>query len=132
MDIISQRKVDLVQEDFRRLRQDIRRRNYGAVNERISHTISGINLIRQDYVGNHGETDITAFREEYQQFMDPIIQNNDLVGYYKVIQYLNRIDDNFVSIKNQLKQAPHNVPVVDKLSVGIILLLGDMNTRWYR
>ena len=132
MDIISQRKVDLVQEEFRRLRQDIRRRNYGAVNERISHTISGINLLRQDYVGNQGETDITSFREEYQQFMDPIIQNNDLVGYYKVIQYLNRIHDNFVNIKNQLKQAPHNVPVVDKLSVGIILLLGDMNTRWYR
>ena len=132
MDIISQRKVDLVQEEFRRLRQDIHRRNYGAVNERISHTISGINLLRQDYVGNHGERDITSFREEYQQFMDPIIQNDNLVGYYKVIQYLNRIQDNFVSIKIQLKQAPHNVPVVDKLSVGIILLLGDMNTRWYR
>ena len=93
MDIISQRKVGLVQEEFRRLRQDIRRRNYGAVNERISHTISGINLLCQYYVGNHGETDITAFREEHQQFMDPIIQNNNLVRYYKVVRYLNMIHD---------------------------------------
>ena len=66
MDIISQRKVDLVKEEFGRLRQDIRRRNYGAVNERISHTMSGLNLLRLDYVGDHGERDITAFREEYQ------------------------------------------------------------------
>ena len=55
MDIISQRKVDLVQEEFRRLRQDIHRSNYGAVNERISHTISGLNLLHLDYVGDHGE-----------------------------------------------------------------------------
>ena len=46
-----------------------------------------------DYVGEHGERDITAFREEYQQFMDPIIQNNNLVGYYKVVRYLNIIHD---------------------------------------
>ena len=94
--------------------------------------MSGLNLLRLDYVGDHGERDITAFREEYQQFMDKIIQNNNLVGYYKVVRYLNKVHDNFVIIRDQLKQAPHNVPVVDRLSVGIILLLGDMNTRWYR
>ena len=131
-DLISLTKVNLVMEECRRLRQDIQRRNYLAINERVNHAISGLNLIRRDYVGNHGEGDITAFRNEYQQFMNTIIQDNSLAGYYKVVRYLNKIHEDSMTMRDQLKQRPHNVPMVDKLSVGITLLLGDMNTRWYR
>ena len=131
-DLISLRKVNLVIEECRRLRQDIQRRNYPAINERVNHAISGLNLLRSDYVGDHGEGDITLFRNKYQQFMNIIIQDNTLAGYYKVVRYLNKINDDFMTMKDQLKQRPHNVPMVDKLSVGIILLLGDLNTRWYR
>ena len=131
-DLISLTKVDLVMEECRRLRQDIQRRNYPAINERVNHAISGLNLLRSDYVGEHGEGDITFIRNEYQQFMNVIIQDNTLAGYYKVVRYLNKINDDFMTMKDQLKQRPHNVPMVDKLSVGIILLLGDLNTRWYR
>ena len=131
-DLISLTKVDLVMEECRRLRQDIQRRNYPAINERVNHAISGLNLLRSDYVGEHGEGDITLFRNEYQQFMNIIIQDNTLAGYYKVVRYLNKINDDFMTMKDQLKQRPHNVPMVDKLSVGITLLLGDLNTRWYR
>ena len=70
-------------------------------------------------------------REEYQQFMEPIIQDNSLAPYYKVIRYLDKIQNNFKIMRDQLKQMPHNVSVMDNLSVGIILLLGDMETRWY-
>ena len=131
-DLISLTKVNLVMEECRRLCQDIQRRNYLAINERVNHAISGLNLIRRDYVGDHGEGDITSFRNKYQRFMDPIIQDNNLAGYYKVVRYLNKIHDDFMTMKDQLKQRPHNVPMVDKLSVGITLLLGDKNTRWYR
>ena len=98
----------------------------------MNHAISGLNLLRRDYVGDHGEGDITSFRYKYQQFMDSIIQDNNLAAYYKVVRYLNKIHDDFMIIKDQLKQRPHNVPMVDKLSVVITLLLGDMNARWYR
>ena len=131
-DLISLTKVNLVMEECKRLRQDIQRRNYPAINERVNHAISGLNLLRRDYVGDHGEGDITLFRNEYQQFMDPIIQDNTLAGYHKVVRYLNKINEDFMKMKIQLKQRPHNVPMVDRLSVGIILLLGDLNTRWYR
>lgn len=131
-DLISLTKVNLVMEECRRLRQDIQRRNYPAINERVNHAISGLNLIRRDYVGDHGEGDITYFRNEYQQFMNTIIQDNILAGYYKVVRYLNKIHDDFMTMKDQLKQRPHNVPMVDKFSVGITLLLRDLNTRWYR
>ena len=122
----------MVMEEYRRLHQDIQRRNYPAINERVNHAISGLNLLRRDYVGDHGQGDITSLSDKYQQFMDPIIQDNNLAGYNKVVTYLNKIHDDFMTIKDQLKQRPHNVPMVDKLSVGITLLLGDMNTRWYR
>ena len=131
-DLISLTKVNLVMEECRRLRQDIQRRNYPAINERVNHAISGLNLLRRDYVGDHGEGDITSLRDKYQQFMDSIIQNNNLAGYYKAVRYLNKIHIDFMTMKDQLKQRPHNIPMVDKLSVGITLLLGDMNTRWYR
>ena len=132
VDLISLTKVNMVMKECRRLRQDIQRRNYPAINERVNHTISGLNLLRRDYVGDHGEGDITSFRDKYQQMMDPIIQDNNLAGYYKVVRYLNKIHNDFMTIKDQLKQRLHNVPIVDKLSVGITLLLGDLNTRWYR
>ena len=112
-DLISLTKVNLVMEECRRLCQDIQRRNYLAINERVNHAISGLNLIRRDYVGNHGEGDITAFRNEYQQFMNIIIQDNSLAGYYKVVRYLNKIHDDFLTMRDQLKQRPHNVPIVD-------------------
>ena len=132
MDLISLTKVNMVMEEYKRLRQDIQRRNYLAINDRVNHAISGMNLLRRDYVGDHGEGDITLFRNEYQHFMNTVIQDNNLAGYYKVVRYLNKIHDDFMTMKAQLKQRPHNVPMVDKLSVGITLLLGDMNTRWYR
>ena len=106
VDLISLTKVNMVMEECRRLRQDIQRRNYPAINERVNHAISGLNLLRRDYVGDHGERNINVFRNKYQQFMDPIIQDNNLVGYYKVVRYLNKIHDDFMTIKDQLKQRP--------------------------
>ena len=94
--------------------------------------ISGINLLRCDYVGVHGESNISAYREEYELFMDTIVQNGELADYQMIVRYSRKIQEDLLLIKDQIKQKPHNIPMVDKLSVGIILLLGDIDIRWYR
>ena len=132
MDIISQRKVNLVQEEYRLLCLEIQNMDYPAINDRISHVISGINLLRCDYVGVHGESNISAYREEYEQFMNTIVQNGELADYQMIVRYSRKIQEDLQLIKDQIKQRPHNIPMVDKLSVGIILLLGDIDIRWYR
>ena len=132
MDIISQRKVNLVQEEYRLLCLEIQNMDYPAINDRISHVISGINLLRSDYVGVHGESNISAFREEYEQFMNTIVQNGELADYQMIVRYSRKIQEDLQLIKDQIKQRPHNISMVDKLSVGIILLLGDIDIRWYR
>ena len=132
MDIISQRKVNLVQEEYRLLCLEIHNMDYPAVTDRISHVISGINLLRNDYVGVHGESNISSYREEYEQFMQTIVQNGELADYQMIVRYSRKIQDDLLLIKDQVKQKPHNIPMVDKLSVGIILLLGDIDIRWYR
>ena len=131
MDTISLRKVSLIVEEYRRLCQDIESMNYPVVNERINHTINGLNLLRRDYAEDNGARNVTAFREEYQQFMNAILQNEELADYQKIVRYSRKIQGNLMVIKDQLKQRPHNVPLVDKLSVCIIILLGDIETRWY-
>lgn len=132
VDLISRTKVNRVIEEYRRLCLDFQNNNYPGVEERSNHVISGVNLLRHDYVQNNGARDITEYRQEYERFMTSIRQNEELAEFQKIVRYSRKIQENFNCIKAQLYQRPHNVPEVDKLSIGIILLLGDINNRWYR
>ena len=75
---ISLKKVNTVLEEYRLLCFEVQNINYPAINDRMSHIISAILFLHYDYVGKQGETDIPAQREEYEQFMNTVLKNEEL------------------------------------------------------
>ena len=105
--------------------------HFPAVNEKINSTINGLNLLRQD-LANGGESNVLEEREEYDQFMARLHQNENLGDQEKITRYSRKIQENLLAIKTQLKQRPHNIPEVKKRINDIIILLADIEIRWYR
>ena len=132
VDLNSCTKVNMVIEEYRRLCLELENNNYPGVEERTNHVLTGVNLLRRDYVQNNGARNVIEYRQEYERFMNSILQNGELAEFQMIVRYSQKIQENLNCIKAQLSQRPHNVPEVDKLSIGIILLLGDINNRWYR
>ena len=129
--MLSAIKVISITEEFRKLCLEFENEDYPAINDRINHIIVGVNLLRQDS-GLGRQSNIVSYREEYDQFINRIVQDENLMDYQKIVRYSNKIQGNLGLIGAQLEQRPHNVPKVDELSIGIIILLGDISTRWYR
>ena len=132
VDLNSRTKVNMVIEEYSRLCLEFENNNYPGVEERINHVLTGVNLLRRDYVQKNGARNVIEYRQEYERFMNNILQNGELAEFQMIVRYSQRIQENLNTIKAQLSQQPHNVPEVDKLSIGIIILLGDINNRWYR
>ena len=131
LDMLSVTKVIAVTEEHRKLCLEIQNEDYPAINARINHIIVGVNLLRRDF-GLGRERDITRHREEYDQFMNSVNQDENLIDYQKIIRYCSKIQGNLGLIGAQVEQRPQNIPKVDELTIGIILLLGDISNRWYR
>ena len=129
--MLSLTKVIAITEEFRRLCLEMENEDYPAINDRVNHIVTGVNLFRNDF-GLGAERNITEHREMYDQFMDNIIQDESLSDHQKIVRYSNKIQGNLGLIGAQVEQRPQNVPKVDELTIGIIMLLGDINTRWYR
>ena len=129
--MLSAIKVISITEEFRKLCLEFENEDYPAINDRINHIIVGVNLLRQDS-GLGRQSNIVSYREEYNEFINRVAQDENLMDYQKIVRYSNKIQGNLGLIGAQLEQRPHNVPKVDELSIGIIILLGDISTRWYR
>ena len=54
VDLNSHTKVDMVIEEYRRLCLELEDNNYPGVEERISHVLTGVYLLRCDYIQNNG------------------------------------------------------------------------------
>ena len=117
--------------EYTRLWLEIQNEDYLAINDRINSVITGINLLRND-VEARGERNIREIREEYDQFMARLHENEVLGDQDKITRYSRKIQENLLVIRAQIGQRPHNVPKVINLSMGIVILLGDMENRWYR
>ena len=130
VDMLSAIKVISITEEFRKLCLEFENEDYPAINDRINHIIVGVNLLRQDS-GLGRQSNIVSYREEYNEFINRVAQDENLMDYQKIVRYSNKIQGNLGLIGAQLEQRPHNVPKVDELSIGIIILLGDISTRWY-
>ena len=124
-------KVNMIIGEYTRLWTEIQNENYVAVNEKINSTTNGLNLLRND-LGVGGERNIATHREEYELFMTSVLEDESLGDQDMITRYSRKIQENLLGIKAQLKQRPHNLPKVDRLSIGIIILLGDIEVRWYR
>ena len=131
LDMLSVTKVIAVTEEHRKLCLEIQNEDYPAINARINHIIVGVNLLRRDF-GLGRERDITRHREEYDQFMNSVNQDENLIDYQKINRYCSKIQGNLGLIGAQVEQRPQNIPKVDELTIGVILLLGDISNRWYR
>ena len=91
-----------------------------AVNEKINSTINGLNLLRND-LGVGGERNIATHREEYELFMTSVLEDESLGDQDMITRYSRKIQENLLGIRAQLRQRPHNLPKVDRLSIGIII-----------
>ena len=131
VDLNNLTKVNMIIEEYSQLWREIQNMNFPAVNEKINRTISGLNLLNQD-LKLEREANITELREEYDQFMSRILEDETLGDQDQITRYSRKIQENLLVIKAQLKQKPHNIPEVKKRINGIIILLGDLETRWYR
>ena len=131
VDLRNLTKVNMIINEYTRLWLEIQNEDYLAINDRINSVITGINLLRND-VEARGERNIREIREEYDQFMARLHENEVLGDQDKITRYSRKIQENLLVIRAQIGQRPHNVPKVNNLSMGIIILLGDMENRWYR
>ena len=121
----------MIIEEYTRLWLEIQNMHFPAVNEKINSTINGLNLLRQD-LANGGESNILEEREEYDLFMARLHQNENLGDQEKNTRYSRKIQENLLVIKAQMRQRPHNTPEIKKRINGIIILLADIEIRWYR
>ena len=132
-DYINSNKARIIQKTFRELHWtiDFEEDEVQNIKRHITSNVNTFKLIRSDLEIRDNSSVTASVRNDLDPILHQIDNNSRTERFSKIVEYKTQAAKCVDQLIEQLEYRPHNIPVIDKISIRFILIIGTLELKYF-